>query len=130
MEIDLSSLDVQQDVLGWILDKAVGPDTKIRQGDLIKFKVHDNALRHAGIIVTADCDLEQKKHARLVTLIPVVTAKLILERYLILEDCERKRQMIEDYAFKEHSIDKRQDRETKLSLLRAYMQEKKLVFMK
>lgn len=114
----VSGLQVQHNVPGWILDDVVGPEAKLRQGDLIRFERCDDDLQRIGIIVTADCDLEQNKHAQLVTMIPVVTAQLVLERYLLLEDCEKKRGMIENYAFNQYGIDKRQDRETKLSLLR------------
>ncbi len=103
---------------GWLLDNAVGPDAKLRQGDLIVFEGSDNPLRKVGIIVTADCDLEQRKHARLVTLVPVVDARTVLERYLLLEDCERKREPIESFLFKAYSIDPRQERATKLTILR------------
>ncbi len=118
METGLSDLGVQQNVPGWILDEVVSPDAKLRQGDLIRFEKCDTELQRTGIVVTADCDLEQKKHARLVTMVPVVTAQVVLERYLLLEDCEKKRSLIEDYAFSQYGIDKRQDRETNLSLLR------------
>jgi hypothetical protein len=114
----LANSDLQDGVPGWLLDDAVGPDAKLRQGDLIVFEGADNPLRKVAIIVTADCDLEQKKHARLVTLVPVVDTKTILEQYLLLEDCERKRDLIETYLFKEYSIDARQDRATKLTILR------------
>lgn len=112
------SSDVQDGVLGWLLDDAVAPDAKLRQGDLIVFEGAENPLRNVGIIVTADCDLEQRKHARLVTLVPVVDARTILERYLLLEDCERKRDQIESYLFNAYSIDVRQERATRLTLLR------------
>lgn len=112
------SSDVQDGVPGWLLDDAVAPDAKLRQGDLIVFEGSENPLRNVGIIVTADCDLEQRKHARLVTLVPVVDARTILERYLLFEDCERKRDLIESYLFKAYSIDVRQERATKLTLLR------------
>lgn len=111
--------DVRDDILGWLLDDAVGPNAKLRQGDLIVFEGAESNLRKAGIIVTADCDLEQRKHARLVTLVPIVDARTILEQYLLYEDCERKRDQIELYLFKAYSIDVRQDRATKLTILRA-----------
>lgn len=114
----MSDLGEQQSVPGWILDEVVSPDAKLRQGDLIRFEKRDSELQRTGIIVTADCDLAQRKHARLVTMVPVVTAQIVLERYLLLEDCEKKRGLIEDYVFSQYRIDKRQDRETKLSLLR------------
>lgn len=112
------SSDVQEDVQGWLLDDAIAPDAKLRQGDLIVFNGSENTLHNVGIIVTADCDLEQRKHARLVTLVSVVDARTILERYLLLEDCERKREQIESYLFRAYSIDVRQERTTKLTLLR------------
>ncbi len=118
VEQALVSSNVQGGVPGWLLDTAVGPDAKLRQGDLIVFEGSENPLRKVGIIVTADCDLEQRKHARLVTLVPVVDARTILERYLLLEDCERKREPIESYLFKAYSIDLRQERATKLTILR------------
>lgn len=112
------SCSVEDGVPGWLLDNAVGPDAKLRQGDLIAFEGSETPLHKVGIIVTADCDLEQRKHARLVTLVPVVDARTILERYLLLEDCERKRELIESYLFKAYSIDVRQERATKLTILR------------
>lgn len=118
VEEALVSSDVQDGVPGWLLDDAVTPDAKLRQGDLIVFEGAETPLHRVGIIVTADCDLEQRKHARLVTLVPVVDARTVLERYLLFEDCERKRDLIESYLFKAYSIDVRQDRATKLTILR------------
>jgi len=77
---------------GWILDKTIVPGAKLTQGDLIKFEGEEDPLKRAGIVVTADCDLERKRHARLVTLIPVVTVDVIMEYYLLLEDCENKKE--------------------------------------
>lgn len=109
--------DLQDGVPGWLLDDAVGPDAKLRQGDLVFFGTAENPLRKAGIVVTADCDLDLKKHARLVTLVPIIDARTVLERYLLLEECEEKRDQIETYVFKAFEIDVRQDRATKLALL-------------
>ncbi len=130
MVTDLSDSGVQRKVPGWILDEFVGPDAKLRQGDLIIFENCDDELQKTGVIVTADCDLEQKKHARLVTMVPVVTAQVVLERYLLLEDCEKKRELIEDYAFKQHDIDKNQEREIKISLLRRILDQSRDVDQK
>lgn len=113
----LASSDLQDRVPGWLLDDAVGPDAKLRQGDLVVFEDAESPLREVGIIVTADCDLEQRKHARLVTLVPIVDAQTVLEQYLLIEDCERKRDLIETYLFKEFSIDARQERNVKLAIL-------------
>jgi len=108
----------QVDLVGWILDEAILPNARIRQGDLIRFHNASDPLRAAGIVVTADCDLENKKHARLLTLAPVVSGITIVEHYLIPEDCERKRDLIESYVFREYLIDEKQDFETKIAFLR------------
>jgi hypothetical protein len=116
----MPNLEDQNAVEGWILDEVVGPNARIQQGDIVRFDNSQYALQHVGIIVTADCDIEQKKHARRVTLIPVLTAAAILENYLLIEDCEKKRPQIEDFLFRSAVIDKKQDRDTKLSLLRSH----------
>ncbi len=102
---------------GWLFDEFVSPDAKLRQGDFIRFESETNPLQSFGIVVTADCDLEQRKHARLVTLVPVLDAKSILEIYLIPEDCDRKRDMIERYIFGEFNIPSDQDYDTKIVTL-------------
>lgn len=101
---------------GWILDKSVTPGAHLTQGDLITFNDND-PLRKVGIVVTADCDLQNRKHARLVTLVPLVPVKVIVERYLLIEDCEFKRSKIEDFAFKYFKIDTNQEENTKKSIL-------------
>lgn len=89
---------------GWILDTTVGPAPRLCQGDLIKFSCEKNALRRLGIVITADCDLEKNKHARLVTLVPILSVREIIEFCLIIEDCERKSAEIEKYLCKQ-SVD-------------------------
>jgi len=106
------------EIYGWILDKFVAPDATLKQGDLIRFENKTDPIRKAGVVVTADCDLELKKHAKLVTLIPVVPVKVILENYLLPEDCEKKRAQIESYAFKEFKIEKDPELETRKANLR------------
>ncbi|MGR6430272.1 hypothetical protein ACU5AY_05060 [Rhizobium sp. PAMB 3174] len=103
---------------GWIFDDYIAPDARLRQGDFIRFDGEDSPLRKFGIVVTADCDLEQRKHARSLTLVPVVPSSTILEYYLFPEDCEKKRSMIERYVFKQLSIEESQDAETKAALLK------------
>lgn len=105
-------------IYGWILDTFVAPGATLKQGDLIKFENQTDPIRKAGIVVTADCDLELKKHAKLVTLIPVVPIKVILENYLLPEDCEKKRIQIESYAFKAFEIEKDPELETRKATLR------------
>lgn len=65
------------------------PSAHLWQGDLIRFKDTDDPLKSAGIIITADCDLECEKHAGLITLVSIVSAKTLLEKYLLFEHCEK-----------------------------------------
>lgn len=110
------------EINGWILDDFIAPGAHLKQGDLIKFDDETNLLRKAGIVVTADCDLEQRKHAKLVTLVPVVSVTVLMENYFLPEDCERKKEQIETHAFKIFGIDRNQESETKKALLREIVQ--------
>jgi hypothetical protein len=111
--------------VGWQLDTAVSPGATLNQGDLVRFPSSEDALRRAGIVVTADCDLKNKKHARLVTLAPIVTVEVILERCLLVEDCERKMDLIEAYVFKEFGIDPSRDRDVALASLEEQVSSKR-----
>lgn len=75
---------------GWIFEDRVLPTSHLSQGDLIAFE-NSEPLRRYGLVVTADCDLENRKHGRLVTLVPVVELVDIVEYYLLLEHCDRQR---------------------------------------
>ena len=108
------------EINGWILDKTIAPNSTLAQGDLIKFGgdiKEKDPLRKLGLIVTADCDLDKKKHAKLITLVPIVSAETLLENYLLPEDCERKRVQIEHYVYKHFEIEKEQEPEACRSLL-------------
>lgn len=111
------------DINGWILDESVAPGAHLKQGDLIKFENEESLLKKAGIVVTADCDLENKKHAKLVTLVPVVTIQTLMEHYLLPEDCEKKREQIENYAYKALDIQTKHDSDVKRSLLSKIIDE-------
>lgn len=88
---------------GWELDRKVLPNPQLRQGDLIAFQKAER-LQQFGLVVTADCDLTQRKHARMVTLVSVVELVDIVECYLLPELCERKRSQIEAYLSKTFSL--------------------------
>jgi hypothetical protein len=103
---------------GWLLDDVVLPNARVRQGDLVRFDGATDVLRKLGIVVTADCDLENKKHARILTLVPVVPATVIIEHYLIPDDCEKKKSSIESHVFKKLSISGEHDSITSYALLR------------
>lgn len=106
---------------GWVLDDIIGPKVTFNQGDLIKFENENDPLKKVGIIVTADCDLENKKHAKTLTLVPVIEPKVIFEYYLIPEDCENKKDIIESYIFKKFSINTKQEPVIKLAILREFI---------
>jgi hypothetical protein len=88
---------------GWTIEQRVSPDTQLRQGDLIAFQ-SDDKLRQFGLVVTADCDLTQRKHARLVTLVPVVELCDVVECYLLPELCERQRLQIAGFVGKAFGV--------------------------
>lgn len=102
---------------GWIFDEFVAPDATLKQGDLIRFEGNNEVLHRTGIVVTADCDLEKRKHARLVTLVPLLPVSALLEHYLLLEDCEKKRSKIEEFAFKQFGIEEDQEIDAMRALL-------------
>lgn len=116
--MEWNSLKMDAEVNGWILDASVSPCASLTQGDLISFEEEEDPLRKNGIVVTADCDLEKGKHAKLVTLIPVVSVKTLLENYLFLEDCEKKRDAIEQFAFKQFEVEKSSEVEARRAMLR------------
>lgn len=105
-------------VPGWILDKEVAPGAHLRQGDLVHFSEVENPLRKTGIVVTADCDLEQRKHARLITLVPLIPPIVALEHYLIPEDCDKKRDAIESFLSNKFGLDAKLDKVAKIAALR------------
>lgn len=111
---------MDESIFGWILDESINPGTKLKQGDLIRFEREEAPLKKEGIIVTADCDLENRKHAKLVTLIPVVSIKALMENYLLIEDCDKKNDQIRVLAFKAFKIEG-QDIATGLAILEEHL---------
>lgn len=105
-------------MFGWELDDRISPAPTLRQGDLIHFANSTEALKHSGLVVTADCDLENRKHARVVTLVPIVTPDVILEYYLLPEDCDRRIDHITSYLANRLGIPRGHDRETAIALIR------------
>ena len=114
---------MDEQVSGWILDKKLMPDQQLSQGDLIRFADEQDPLRQTGLVVTADCDLEQKKHGRLITLVPVVTVQAILENYLLIEACEKQRTQIFTFACKSFGVDVGQEENYCLADLRTKLNE-------
>lgn len=110
-------------VPGWILDEKVMPNQNLTQGDLIVFSGEKNPLRQAGVVVTADCDLEKRKHGRLVTLVPVVSVHALLEYYLLIEACEKLRKQIFEFACKKLSIEASEEDAVSIAELRMKVDE-------
>ncbi|WP_144409549.1 hypothetical protein [Martelella endophytica] len=108
---------MEDDIFGWTLEKISAVKPCLRQGDLIVFSDYEDETKRCAIVVTADCDLEQKKHANLVTLVPVVSEKTILERYLLPDDCNSKIDHIVKFALKEYKIDEKLDHLVQVELL-------------
>jgi hypothetical protein len=82
---------------GWTLYEQVLPGDRLRQGDLAAF-LSDDPLRQYGLVVTADCDLANRKHGRLITLVSVISLKTALEHYLLLEQLDRQRDKLIAYT--------------------------------
>lgn len=94
---------------GWSLEASVVPDPHLSQGDLVVFRDSNDPLKEAGIVVTADCDLKNRKHAHLVTLVPIVSILETMERYLFLEACEGQRKQIIEFTCRTLNIDKSEE---------------------
>lgn len=71
----------------WHLYETVQDNALLQQGDLINFK--DDVPWRLGLVVTADCDLDKRKHSRLVTLVPLLTVNEVICRCLIFDLFER-----------------------------------------
>lgn len=110
-------MTIENNIFGWILDNKVAPDAYLKQGDLIRFNGATNPLTKLGLVVTADCDLKNKKHGKLVTLVSVVTVQVIIENYLLVDDCEKNKESISQYAYKVFSLDNLDDLDVKKSML-------------
>lgn len=54
---------MKNNTFGWDLEQSVSAKPCLKQGDLIVFPEEVDETRRVAIVVTADCDLERKKHA-------------------------------------------------------------------
>ncbi len=75
----------------WLLLEA--PEKRVTQGDLFYFEDAEPTRRY-GIVVTADCDLENRKHSRLVSLVPLLDLESILSSCLYIDYLEKNRSQI------------------------------------
>ena len=61
----------------------------LQQGDLIRLKQEELPSIY-GIVVTADCDLDKRKHSRLVTVVPFITLEEVICKCLAFDLFEQK----------------------------------------
>lgn len=111
---------------GWTLQTKVAPSDRLMQGDLVQFASESDPLKNLGLVVTADCDLKKNKHGRLITLVPVVEAKVVLERYLLLEECDKKQQNFIEYLRKTFATNFTLDDPVSIEELRSNVKEKEM----
>ncbi len=88
----------------WNLYGGVGPSDTLQQGDLIKFS-KKNCQDSYGIVVTADCDLDKKKHSRLVTLVPLLSVEEIICRCLSFDAFENYGLKLQEFCKQSLTID-------------------------
>lgn len=65
------------------------PANSVSQGDLFYFEEEDSS-RSYGIVVTADCDLANNKHSRLVSFVPLLALEDVLISCIYIDYIERK----------------------------------------
>jgi len=81
----------------WRLYEDVAPGDTLQQGDLIRFAAGQTPV-HYGIVVTGDCDLDNRKHSRLVTLVPLLTVEQIICNCLAYDVLEKKSQELRQFC--------------------------------
>jgi hypothetical protein len=109
----------------WRLFERVEPGDRIHQGDLIRFEDAE-PLRKYGIVVTADCDLEHRKHGQLITLVPLVSLRVVLEHYLLFEVLDRQRDKLTDLLGEELGFQGSLDDPIAVADLRIRLKEREL----
>lgn len=64
---------------------SVGFDESLRQGDILKVKVDKDKFEY-GVIITADCDLAQKKHRGEVTYLKIISLRDYVESCWLVDE--------------------------------------------
>ncbi|GKS62680.1 hypothetical protein YTPLAS21_21380 [Candidatus Nitrosocosmicus sp.] len=90
--MDQNSDQKVSSVVWEILDE---PAERVSQGDLFYFEDEISERRY-GIVVTADCDLTNKKHSRLISLVPLLCLEDLLINCLYIDHLEKIRNQIAD----------------------------------
>jgi hypothetical protein len=82
----------------------VGAADSLQQGDLIKFSPN-SMPSYYGIVVTADCDLDKRKHSRLVTLVPLLSVDDIVCSCLAFDAIENHAEAIQQFCRRSLNIE-------------------------
>ncbi len=106
----------------WKTYDTVGTDDILQQGDLIKFSHPEAAVRY-GIVVTADCDLDRRKHSRLVTLVPLLTVEEVICSCLAHDAFEHHRALLLQFCRRELSIEEAATDSRFMGKLKALLRE-------
>ncbi|NOT88856.1 MAG: hypothetical protein HOP03_11815 [Lysobacter sp.] len=81
----------------WNMYTGVAPSDILQQGDLIKFS-KEGVIDRYGIVVTADCDLDKRKHSRLVTLVPLLSVEDVICQCLSFDAFEHYSSKLKDFC--------------------------------
>lgn len=88
----------------WKVYQRVEKDATLQQGDLVKFNSEDRVYDF-GVVVTADCDLDKRKHSRLVTLVPLMTVDAVICKCLALDYFELQVEALKGICKRQYKID-------------------------
>jgi hypothetical protein len=120
MESGLSSLNP------WDVYERTSSKEKLNQGDLIRFDGGDSGVTW-GVVVTADCDLENRKHSRLVTLVPLLSVQQIIVKCLAFDFVEYKIETMAQKCRVSFGIDAQPTDPAFQSSMKATLMEEKVV---
>lgn len=88
----------------WIAYERIDKDSILQQGDLIKFN-GEGRSHDFGLVVTADCDLDKRKHSRLVTLVPLMSVDAVICKCLALDYFELQNDSLKNACRREYKIE-------------------------
>lgn len=109
----------------WDIYERTSPKDKLNQGDLIRFDEGEGRVTW-GVVVTADCDLENRKHSRLVTLVPLLSTQQLICRCLAFDFAEYKIEVMSQKCRATFGIDVEPDDPAFRSELKAGLLEGKV----
>lgn len=87
----------------WRLYEEVAPSDTLQQGDLISFPTNQKPFEY-GVVVTADCDLDKRKHSRMVTLVPLLTVEQVICHCLAYDTLEKNTDVLRQFCKKQLAI--------------------------